>query len=96
MKAKMETAEEDGHEVDARVECKAEGKSTALAAMYTPMCTIVDGYMLPSRKMVPAWYLLMTPEADVAVLTLFVVPRKQLKFHALSYVSFCIYRYNVL
>ena len=30
MKAKMETAEEDGHEVDARVECKAEGKSTAV------------------------------------------------------------------
>ena len=30
MKAKIETAKEDGHEVDARVECKAEGKSTAV------------------------------------------------------------------
>ena len=28
--AKMETAEEDGHEVDARVECKAESTSTAV------------------------------------------------------------------
>ena len=48
--------EEDGHEFNASVGCKAEGKSTAvtpynclllltLTAMYTPVCANEDSYL---------------------------------------------------
>ena len=62
----MEMAEEDGHEVDARVECKAESTSTAVnqqdclpllthAAMYTHAHAIVDSYFIEEdgASMVP-------------------------------------------
>ena len=79
MEAMMLTAcsnEEDEHEVNASVGCKAEGRSTAVyschlvgllvavdSLVYVYTCVCKCGRLLSSRKMMPAWYCLMVHRA---------------------------------